>query len=147
MSSDVLLRWARGSISVLNGIHILPLGMNSCVLRTLVERIRDRQGHAFRKVDPTLTFAFSCLLNATELVHFDEAFYIAQGLEVSNGINGTIGDIRPYLNSLSMVATWEEVPELPIKAALVYNTVAHDFLVTLREYGRSDIQAEWNRSP
>jgi len=124
-------------------VYTLPGGANSCVSRALVERIRHRQGDAFRKIDPGLTFAFSCLLNANELVHFDEAFHVAQGPEVSNGASVIRGDARPYLNSLGLAAPWEDVP---IKAALVVNGIAHDFLGTLREYGRNDIRAEWNRA-
>jgi len=142
-TSDVLLRIARGSISMMHHIDTLPLGMNSCVSRALVEKIRDREGHAFQSIAPDYNFAFSCLLNASELVHFDEAFVVAQGCEDSNGMNAVRGDVRPYMNSLGLAAPWEDVP---IKTALVYNVFAQDFLAALREYGRSDIRAEWNRS-
>jgi hypothetical protein len=141
-TSDALLRFARGSISCMHNYETLPLAMNSCVSRSVVERIRHRQGHAFRSIDPTLTFALSCLLNANEVVHFDEPLYVSQGLEVSNGAKVVRGDVGPYINSLGLADPWEDVP---IKAPLVFNSAARDFLVTLREYGRNDIRAEWNR--
>jgi len=140
-TSDELLRFARGEM--MDHFWTLPRGLNSCVSRSLVERIRDREGHVFRKITADYRFAFSCLLNAKELIHFDEAFFIFQGQEVSNGVNATRGDARPYLNSLGLDAPWQDVP---IKAALVYNMIEQDFLAALWEYRRSDIRAEWNRS-
>ena len=139
-TSDELLSFARGS-NFMNQVYTLPGGTNSCVSRAVIERIRKREGLLFQKITPDYRFAFSCLLNTTELVHFDEALFIRQGPEVSNGINSVRGDARPYMNSLGLAAPWEDVP---IKAALVHNAIAQYFLATLRKYGRTDIRAEWN---
>jgi len=142
-TSDELERFAEGMELIGYHSYTLPRGMNSCVSRSLVERIRDREGHAFRRLIPDVRFAFSCLLNASELIHFDEAFYISQGSNISTGDNQIRGDFRLFLNSLGRVEPWEDVP---IKAPLVFNAIAQDFLATLREYGRSDIRAKWDRS-
>jgi Glycosyl transferase family 2 len=123
--------------------YVAPRGMNSCVSRSVVERIRDREGRVFQKINPDYKFGFSCLLNASELIHFEEAFYIADGLEVSNGINAVAGDVRPYVDSLGLADPWRDTP---IKAGLIHNTIVQDFLATVRKYGRDDILAKWNRS-
>jgi Cephalosporin hydroxylase/Glycosyl transferase family 2 len=140
-TSDELLRFARGEM--MDHYWTLPRGLNSCISRSLVERIRNREGHVFQKINPDYRFAFSCLLNANEQVHFDEAFFIFQGEELSNGMKALRGDARPYLNSLGLAEPWQDVP---IKAALVYNTIEQDFLAALREYRRDDIRSEWNTS-
>jgi hypothetical protein len=141
-TSNELVKFAKET-DIVYYTYTAPRGMNSCVSRSLVQRIREREGHVFQKINPDYKFGFSCLLNANELIHFDEAFYIADGLEVSNGINAVAGDLRPYVNSLGLAEPWQDTP---IKAALVVNAIMQDFLATLREYGRNDILAEWNRS-
>jgi hypothetical protein len=140
---DVLLRFANGVISLMNDISVLPLGLNSCVSRTLIERIRLREGHVFQEINPDYRFAFSCLLNASELIHFDHAFFVAQGTEVSNGAINMRGDAQKYIESLDLAAPWKDAP---IKAPLVHNAIAQDFLAAIRDYGRADILAQWNRS-
>lgn len=139
---DELLTFARAPDLVYHS-YIMPRGMNSCVSHSLIERIRRREGSAFQKIVPDLRFAFSCLLNANEIIHYDQAFFISQGLEVSNGAAVFRGDFRPYLDSVCCSEPWEDVP---IKAPLVFNAIAQDFLEALRKYGRNDIRAEWNRS-
>jgi Glycosyl transferase family 2 len=141
-TADELLKFARGTISMTHNIDTIPLAMNSCVARSFVEKIRAREGNAFQNIAPDYNFAFSALLNAAELVHLDEALFVSQGCEDSNGINATIGDVRPYVDSLGLAEPWEAAP---IKAPLVYNVFAQDFLAALRRYGRSDIRAEWNK--
>ena len=49
--------------------YTLPRGLNSCVSRALIDRIRARQGQAFRTLNPDFTFAYSCLLNSRHGVY------------------------------------------------------------------------------
>lgn len=139
---DVLLSFARGSISIMRRADILPLGLNSCVSRALVNRIRSRESHVFQNIAPDYNFAFSCLLNAAELIHINESRLISQGMEDSHGANALVGSFQSHMDRLGLTAPWAEVP---IKAALVYNAIAQDFLAALRRYDRSDIRAAWDK--
>lgn len=142
-SFDLLQKFAKGAINVINDAYKLPLGLNSCVSRRLIEKIRHREDRVFQKMTPDYRFAFSCLLNVSELAHFDEPLRIAQGLKVSNGVNAIVGDVRPYVDSLKISDPWADVP---IKAPLVFNCINRDFLAALNRYGRSDIRVEWDRT-
>jgi Glycosyltransferase like family 2 len=120
----------------------LPRGSNSCVSRALIERIRARQGQAFRPLYPDFSFAFSCLLNSNKAAYIAEPLFISQGIEVGNG-NGLLGDARPYIDSLGLA---EPLRDVPVKVPLVLNGIAQDFLAAVREYQRPDLAQRLNKA-
>jgi Glycosyl transferase family 2 len=120
----------------------LPRGSNSCVSRALIDRIRARQGQAFRPLYPDFSFAFSCLFNSNKVVYIAEPLFISQGMEVGNG-NGLLGDARPYINSLGLA---EPLKDVPVRVPLVLNGIAQDFLAAVREYQRPDLEQRLNRA-
>lgn len=141
-SSDELHDFAR-RYALVDSNRVLPLGSNSCVSASLVHRIRAREGSIFKQISPDYRFAFSCLLNTESVVHFDEVFFITQGLEVSTGRNSFLGSSKADIDTLDATDLWRDVP---IKVPLSFNEIAQDFLEALRDYGRDDIRASWDWS-
>ena len=140
-TTEVLQEFALGKISLGKRAYILPLAMNTCVSRALLNRIRDREFCVFQPINPDYRFAFSSLLNTAHLIHMTDRLEIGVGLEVSNGVNAVRGDAATYIESLGQSNPWQDVP---IKAALIYNGVAQDFLKALRVYDRPDIKELWD---
>lgn len=139
---EVLNRFARGEISLTSDAEILPLALNSCASMELIRRIRQREKCVFQCINPDYRFAFSSLLSSDELVHCTDALDIAQGFEVSNGMDSYYGDAGKYFNSLGIADMWRDVP---IKAELVNNSIWQDFLSALRVYDRPEILDLWDR--
>jgi hypothetical protein len=120
----------------------LPRGSNSCVSRALIDRIRARQGQAFRPLHPDFSFAFSCLFNSNKAVYIAEPFFVSQGIDFSNG-NGLLGDARPYIDSLGLA---EPLKDVPVRVPLVLNGIVQDFLAAVREYQRPDLEQRLNKA-
>lgn len=141
-TNEVLNRFARGQISLMNDAEILPLALNSCASMELIRRIRQREKCVFQCINPDYRFAFSALLSSEMLFHCTDALDIAQGFEVSNGVDSYSGDAGRYLNSLGIADLWRDVP---IKAGLVFNSIWQDFLSALGVYDRPEILNSWDK--
>ena len=114
----------------------LPRGLNSSVSQSLIHAIRARTGGAFQPINPDFTFAFACLMSHPRITYAGKALMISQGLSVSNGGNAYLTDASDYIRTLGLS---EPLPYSPVKAPLIENIIAEDFLAICHQLGRQDL--------
>lgn len=105
----------------------LPRGLNSCYRFDVANKIRKKYGALFFPLSPDFTSAFLLLSQVTNVLFLDSAFFISQGLKVSNGGNAarSAAVLEKYINTLNVRDCYAHVP---IKRLLVENLIFEDFL-------------------
>lgn len=114
----------------------LPRGLNSSVSQALITDIRSRLGAAFMPINPDFSFAYACLLSRPRITHVSVPLMISQGLNVSNGGNAYRTDASDYVDTLGLK---DPLPYSPVKALLVENVIAEDFLAACHQLQRLDL--------
>lgn len=122
--------------------YSLPRGLNSCVHRSVIDRIRSVRGGAFMPMSPDFSFAFSVLCIAENLYYESTPFLVFQGLKVSGGGAAYAGDCQPYLETLDEDG---EFIFVPIKDAFVQNSIHEDFLRVANAFKNDDALVLWDR--
>ena len=121
--------------------YALPRGLNSCVHRSVIDKMRSTRGQAFLPVNPDFSFAFSVLCLAQNLYYEPAPLFVSQGLKVSTGSIGYEGDAQRYIDELGVEGEFRFVP---IKSPLVQNSIHEDFLRTMAAFGNDAMVGEWN---
>ena len=123
-SRDIIQNFAVGGVGY---PYELPRGLNSCYRNDLACEIRSKHGALFQPLSPDFTSSFLLLAYAKCVLFLDTAFFISQGLEVSNGGNAsrTTSALEAYLNTLRASDCYAHVP---IKIPLVESLIFEDYL-------------------
>lgn len=138
-SGSTLLRIAKGGNSL---AFDLPRGLNSCVSKELVNKMRKKYGAIFRPLSPDLTFSYLCLLNIENYSYVNKSLFVSQGLKISNGGKALAGDSTNYFKSLGIEEPFKYVP---IKNMLFQSAISEDFLTMAYLCSRNDLISEWDR--
>ncbi len=127
-SSDVLARAMRKYVGIAN---YLPLGLNSCTRRDVLEAVRATTGRVFAPLSPDVSFAFSVLCVAETVYCYDSYLVVSQGFGLSNAGRVLRGD-SSYRGSLGHEA---EFVHVPIKSPLIVASFYEDLLRAVRRFG------------
>ena len=120
-----------------------PFGYNSTVSAALISAIRNNAGAAFLPLTPDFSFAYACLLSRRCLTYLNQPLVISQEPRLSNGRSAGFSDATSYLATLGIA---DPISHSPIKAPLVENIIAEDFLSACHRFKRLDILARLDRS-
>jgi glycosyltransferase involved in cell wall biosynthesis len=63
----------------------LPRLMNSCVPRSVIERIQEQFGNIFASISPDYNFCYRCLELVDGIIYYDQAAYVQYDILRSNG--------------------------------------------------------------
>jgi hypothetical protein len=114
---------------------ILPRGLNSCVHRTVYEKIRRIRGRAFDLLTPDYSSAFAVLLSSDVILHHRRPLAVQQGMDVSNGGLMRKGIDTGYMKSLGSRGQIHHVPLRDTGHPLVTAVIYEDFLRTATAFG------------
>lgn len=64
----------------------LPRMMNSCIPRSVIERIQERFGSVFASTSPDFNFAYRCLEIVDDILYYDLAAFVSYAIHRSNGV-------------------------------------------------------------
>lgn len=109
----------------LNSVYdILPRGLNSCVHRSVYDKVRAVRGRAFDWLTPDFSSAFSVVLVSEVILHHARPLTIQQGVLVSNGRLMRLGVDTGYMKPLGSRGLIQHVPlsdmRLPFPTAMIY---------------------------
>lgn len=117
---------------------LLPLGLNSCVKREVLDRVRARRGRVYSALSPDFSSAFSILCVVENIIHSNAYLTITQGSRYSNGGKATLGDTS-YVDSLKKED--RVFIHVPITDLLVSGSMYEDFFRSMHAFDR---KIEWN---
>jgi len=133
-SDDILRKLGAGDYEFYS--QTSPRGLNSCVRRDLIDRIRAKFGRFCHPFAPDFTSSNLLLFSEPELLHIDANIVYEADLTDSNGTNcrNNIQYCKKSLSSLG--GSWEGSTEhVPAKIPSVYNTVFNDLLTMAKLTG------------
>jgi Glycosyl transferase family 2 len=114
---------------------VLPRGLNSCVHRTVYDKIRRTRGRAFDLLTPDYSSAFAVLLSSDVILHHGRPLTVQQGMDVSNGGLMRKGIDTGYMKPLGSRGQMHHVPVRDTGHPLVTAVIYEDFFRTAAAFG------------
>jgi hypothetical protein len=117
------------SVSRMQWCHILPLGYNSFVHRSVYEAIRSgKLGRVFAPIAPDYTSAFQVINSVDEVLHMGQALAVTGGSRHSAGGHFMLKRPERVQIMKDIGGGGCSYSELPIKVATISGSVYNDYL-------------------
>ena len=132
--SDVVVKEVCRNAYGVYARKISPRGLNSCVSKKLIEKIRSDVGRFCVPVNPDYTQAFLQLFYCDQVWHCDFNWVYVTHLLTSNGgaCRENLGVCKKSFESLTNGDPYLAYQEVPVKMFSLRNSVANDFLRSAR---------------
>jgi len=110
--------------------YSLARGLNSCISRALISRIRDSVGRVCPPIAPDYTLAFQVLFKAADVVHIDSNLVYGCSRVRSTGFRSRslLTHCRENCKALAGGSAVSGTEHVPIKFTTVNNIIYNDFL-------------------
>jgi glycosyltransferase involved in cell wall biosynthesis len=119
---------------------ILPRGLNSCVHRSVYDKVRAMRGRVFDSISPDFSSAFSVVFVSDLIHHYNRPLAIEQGIRVSNGALMRRGVDTGFMKPLGSRGQMQHVPLYDVGNPLVTTVIYEDFFRTAAAFGS---EASW----